>query len=325
MSEVLAIESASADLSSDDDDELASIFSDPDDEELTPRRRGLSCGMVSKSKSDSFCDCLKKKREKFCVCGEENTRFEWVWDDESKSAASCIKDDFREVMFHIDYSCGTAAVRGTMPMKNDQYFWEIKMTTPVYGTDMMIGVCTGDLDLNHCRHIFCSMIGLDSNSWGMSYSGQIQHKQIKESYSSKFGQGAIIGVHLDMWHGTLSFYRNRKPLGVAYHGLQGRILYPIVSSTAARSGMKVISNSSFPTSLQFMCCQIMRKVIPSHLDVLKEVSLPPGLRGFLENNVRWLLKPCPAQSANKEKPKKRPAEESDSEEKPNTSTKRLKI
>lgn len=78
----------------------------------------------------------------------------------------------------------------------------------------MIGVCTGDLDLDHCRHVFCSMIGLDSNSWGISYTGQIQHKQLKESYSSKFGQGAIIGVHLDMWHGTLSFYKNRKPLGV---------------------------------------------------------------------------------------------------------------
>lgn len=78
----------------------------------------------------------------------------------------------------------------------------------------MIGVCTGDLDLDHCRHVFCSMIGLDSNSWGISYTGQTQHKQLKESYSSKFGQGAIIGVHLDMWHGTLSFYKNRKPLGV---------------------------------------------------------------------------------------------------------------
>lgn len=70
-------------------------------------------------------------------CLLSTLEFEWVWDDDTKSAASCIKDDSREVMFHIDYSCGTAAVRGTMPMKNDQYFWEIKMTTPVYGTDMV--------------------------------------------------------------------------------------------------------------------------------------------------------------------------------------------
>jgi SPRY domain-containing SOCS box protein 3 len=46
-------------------------------------------------------------------------------------------------MFHIDYSGGTAAVRGNVKMHKDQYYWEIKMTTPVYGTDM---VCIGDLD-----------------------------------------------------------------------------------------------------------------------------------------------------------------------------------
>lgn len=324
MSELFAVESKSGEISSDEEEALSECSEpEPEDEDLMSPRVRASRGMPVVSKS--FCDCLKRGREKFCRCGEENTKFEWVWDDDTKSAASCIKDDSREVMFHIDYSCGTAAVRGTMPMKNDQYFWEIKMTTPVYGTDMMIGVCTGDLDLDHCRHVFCSMIGLDSNSWGISYTGQIQHKQLKESYSSKFGQGAIIGVHLDMWHGTLSFYKNRKPLGIAYQGLQGRTLYPVVSSTAARSGMKVISNSSFPSSLQFMCCQIMRKVIPPHLDVLEEVGLPPGLRDFLENNVRWLLQPCPPQSAiPKDKPVKRQQEDSDSEEGPSTSAKRLK-
>ena len=41
------------------------------------------------------------------------------------------------MVFHVDYSCGTAAVRGTIPMVEDQYYWEVKMTTPVYGTDMV--------------------------------------------------------------------------------------------------------------------------------------------------------------------------------------------
>ncbi|KAK3090883.1 hypothetical protein FSP39_015464, partial [Pinctada imbricata] len=245
--------------------------------------------------------------------------FEWVWDEASKSAASFIKEDMRGVMFHIDYSCGTAAVRGTMPMKSDQYFWEIKMTTPVYGTDMMVGVCTADLDLNKCRHGFCSMLGQGSDSWGLSYTGIIQHKQLKQPYTAKFGQGSIIGVHLDMWLGNLSFYLNHRPIGIAFRGLQGKTLFPVVSSTAARSGMKVICNSSFPTSLQFMCCQMLRKCIPRHLDVLKVVSLPPGLRDFLENNVRWLLQPCPPQGPPKEKNRKRTLDHSKSDEGPGPS------
>lgn len=63
--------------------------------------------------------------------------FEWIWDNPSKSAASFLKHDQREVVFHVDYSCGTAAVRGSQPMIEDQYYWEVKMTTPVYGTDMV--------------------------------------------------------------------------------------------------------------------------------------------------------------------------------------------
>ena len=66
-----------------------------------------------------------------------STDFEWFWDNSSKSSASCLKQDQREVVFHVDYSCGTAAVRGTVPMCEDQYYWEVKMTTPVYGTDMV--------------------------------------------------------------------------------------------------------------------------------------------------------------------------------------------
>lgn len=57
--------------------------------------------------------------------------------------------------------------------------------------------------------------------------------------------------------------------------------------------MKVIKCRSFKTSLQFMCCQVLRTVIPGHLDVLKVIDMPPGLREFLENNISWLLQPSP--------------------------------
>lgn len=113
--------------------------------------------------------------------------------------------------------------------------------------------------------------------------------------------------------------------GIAYHGLQGKRLFPIVSSTAARSGMKVIKCRSFKTSLQFMCCQILRQVIPGHLDVLKVIDLPPGLREFLINNIYWLLQPCPLESSDSQefgsrsRGTKRQYMGSDDEEGPSTS------
>lgn len=44
--------------------------------------------------------------------------------------------------------------------------------------------------------------------------GLLQHKGDKVKFSPRFGQGSVIGVHLDTWHGTLSFYQNRQFIGV---------------------------------------------------------------------------------------------------------------
>lgn len=42
------------------------------------------------------------------------------------------------MLFHPDYSCGTAAAKGSQPLTpGGEYYWEIKMTSAVYGTDMV--------------------------------------------------------------------------------------------------------------------------------------------------------------------------------------------
>lgn len=66
-----------------------------------------------------------------------STDFDWVWDDLNKSTATLLTCDNRKVNFHMEYSCGTAAIRGNKELADGQHFWEIKMTSPVYGTDMV--------------------------------------------------------------------------------------------------------------------------------------------------------------------------------------------
>ncbi|BFZ03818.1 hypothetical protein BsWGS_06857 [Bradybaena similaris] len=255
------------------------------------RRLAIVLGLRNEKslQTDTFCKCVANGWDRDCRCGEEDKYVEWVWDTVQRGDATSLKEQGSLVVFHEDYSSGTTAIRGLKAMDMDQHFWEIKMTTPVYGTDMMIGVGTKNVELNKYHNTFCSMLGSDLDSWGISYDGRVQHGGRKRKYCSRFGQGTIIGVHLDMWHGTLTFFKNRHSLGIAFGGLRGRTLYPMVCSTAARSGMRVISARSFPSSLQFLCCQILRQFIPSHLSVLDTLSMPPGLRSFLANNISWLL------------------------------------
>ena len=90
----------------------------------------------------------------------------------------------------------------------------------------------------------------------------------------------------------------------------------MVSSTAARTSMKIIKACSFKTSLQFLCCQTLRRIVPDNLDVLNAVALPPGLRAFLANNLSWLFRPselsgppCPSSKSAAQKRKHRIGEE----------------
>lgn len=67
---------------------------------------------------------------------------DWVWDEQYKSSGAFLSGDSRKVSFHSDYSCGTAAIRGHKELSEGQHYWEVKMTSPVYGTDMVSTIQT---------------------------------------------------------------------------------------------------------------------------------------------------------------------------------------
>uniref|UniRef100_A0A2K5Q6Z2 SPRY domain-containing SOCS box protein 3 n=1 Tax=Cebus imitator TaxID=2715852 RepID=A0A2K5Q6Z2_CEBIM len=241
----------------------------------------LFCDCAGQSEA-SFCSSLHSAhRGKDCRCGEEDEYLDWVWDDLNKSSATLLSCDNLKVSFHM-VSCGTAAIRGTKELGEGQHFWEIKMTSPVYGTDMMVGIGTSDVDLDKYCHTFCSLLGRDEDSWGLSYMGLLHHKGDKTSFSSRFGQGSIIGVHLDTWHGTLTFFKNRKCIGVAATKLQNKRFYPMVS-------MKVTRSCASATSLQYLCCHRLRQLRPDSGDTLEGLPLPPGLKQVLHNKLGWVL------------------------------------
>jgi SPRY domain-containing SOCS box protein 3 len=65
------------------------------------------------------------------------------------------------------FSSGTAAVRGDKPLSlNMHHYWELRMGSVLYGTDVSVGVGTKNVCYNSHTTRFVTLLGLDGNSWG---------------------------------------------------------------------------------------------------------------------------------------------------------------
>ncbi|XP_028136065.1 SPRY domain-containing SOCS box protein 3 [Diabrotica virgifera virgifera] len=238
--------------------------------------------------------CIEKCREKAklntdavqCKCIEDIGIFIWEWSPAHSSPDTKITNDNKDILFHPCYSSGTAAVRGTVPFeRNLHYYWEVQMTSNMYGTDVMVGVGTAKVVFSDWKFRFCSLLGIDSQSWGYSYHGLIQHNKLVRKYGSKFGLGSSIGVHLDMNRGTLEYFLNRKPLGIAFTGIKNQELYPMVSSTAAQSAVRLTCAVSEESTLQMLCLGFIAK----HKNLYQSYQQIPGLKRLYERKYFWIV------------------------------------
>jgi len=101
---------------------------------------------------------------------------------------------------------------------------------------------------------------------------------------------ATIGVLLDRWKGTLEYYLNGEHLGIAFRGIpRDAVIYPAISSTAARGGFKLVSAKSFCTSLAFECIKMACAMEQDdRLNFLERLSCYPGLAATVKQNYSFL-------------------------------------
>lgn len=228
----------------------------------------------------SFCECEFDPDNVQCLCGEEFDAGEWCWEEPSSHSPVRLSCNQREVLFNPTVSVGTAAVKGTVPFTaGRQYLWEIKMLSTIHGTDVVVGVGTAHVNLAAYSQKFIALLGNDSESWGLSYRGDIIHAGIRTAYGPHFGKGSIVGVHLNMWTGTLEFYLNRRRLGVAFKLMKNQILFPMISSTIGNSSMRLVTTMSWPASLELSCLQSI-SAMPQLCDI-------PGLRAMWGKTFWW--------------------------------------
>ena len=124
---------------------------------------------------------------------------------------------------------------------------------------------------------FVDLIGRDDQSWGLSYKGKIWHNGQVQHYCEPFYDSTVIGVLLDMDAGTLSYFMNGRPLGVAFTGLCDKAseLYPIISSTSTLSEIELCDSTCRYVSLQDQCRMTIAKLV--NKDKIDFLPLPRGI------------------------------------------------
>lgn len=77
----------------------------------------------------------------------------------------------------------------------------------------MVGIGVPEMNTRKYLTMFSSALGEDNMSWGLSYRGNIIYNgRLTHVSNGAFKRGDIISCFLDMWHGTLTFFINRKPI-----------------------------------------------------------------------------------------------------------------
>ena len=216
---------------------------------------------MDNSNSNSFCSCLKSTHiwptdRLLCDCGEmsagDDDTFDWNFEGGELTETACVRLGGRGINFlhaswrsekakvkvlilKLKHKCsffseGNAVCRGNSPLSPDcLHFWEIKPDVEVYGNAAVIGIATSNFDVVSATRSYHSGLGKDQDgeSWGYNYGGEWIHKSTvtfsqKKVFPRHWGVGSIIGVLLDRCKGTLEYYLNREPLGVAF---RGKIVY----------------------------------------------------------------------------------------------------
>lgn len=164
------------------------------------------------------------------------------WNSKDKSVNVFVKDDDLTMHRH-PVAQSTDGVRGKVGFSRGLHCWEIKWSTRQRGTHAVVGVATADAPLTCVG--YRSLVGSDDNSWGwdlgrnkLFHSGKY-HRDEKSGCKvyptfldadENFVVPEKLLVVLDMDEGTLSYVADGQYLGVAFSGLKGKTLYPVISS-----------------------------------------------------------------------------------------------
>lgn len=229
---------------------------------------------------------------------DTSTQHQYAWNPEDRSLNLFIKDEDRLTFHRHPVAQSTDCVRGKMGFARGLHAWTIRWPLRQRGTHAIVGVSTCQAALHAVG--YTALVGSDAESWGWDLGrGKLYHDRKSQTGSAPsypchqrgedeetFSVPEEVLVVLDMDEGTLGFCANGQYLGVAFRGLKGRRLYPIVSAVWGHCEvtMKYVNGlEPEPLPLMELCRRAARQALGRHrIHHIPSLPLPQTLKNYLQ-------------------------------------------
>ncbi|XP_075954643.1 SPRY domain-containing SOCS box protein 4-like [Anarhichas minor] len=230
-------------------------------------------------------------------CAGLETQLRHAWNPEDRSLNIFIKDDDKLTFHRHPVAQSTDCIRGRGGYTRGLHVWRIHWPSRQRGTHAVVGVATSEAALHSVG--YTALVGSDCESWGWDLGrNRLYHDSKNRSHSSlpsypcflepeeSFTLPDSLLVILDMDEGTLSFMADGQYLGVAFRGLKGKKLYPVVSAVWGHCeiAMKYINGlDPEPLPLMDLCRRAARLALGrERLQEIESLPLPQSLKGYLQ-------------------------------------------
>uniref|UniRef100_G3PS26 SplA/ryanodine receptor domain and SOCS box containing 4a n=1 Tax=Gasterosteus aculeatus aculeatus TaxID=481459 RepID=G3PS26_GASAC len=174
-------------------------------------------------------------------CAGPEAQLRHAWNPDDRSLNIFIKDDDKLTFHRHPVAQSTDCIRGRVGYTRGLHVWRIHWPSRQRGTHAVVGVATSQAALHSVG--YTALVGSDCESWGWDLGRyRLYHNSKNRAHSSLPSYPCFLEpqeslvlpdsllVVLDMDEGTLSFMVNERYLGVAFRGLKGKKLHPVVSA-----------------------------------------------------------------------------------------------
>lgn len=215
-----------------------------------------------------------------------------AWNPQDRSLNIFVKEDDPLTLHRHPVAQSTDCARGKVGYSRGFHVWQLTWPTSQRGTHPMVGVATKEAPLQKAG--YTSLVGSNCESYGLDLNknkcyhdslltrGWTYPNQAFSRTRSNFKFPDTFYCILDMDEGFMAFATQDQYLGVAFEGLKGKTVFPIVSAVWGHCEIKlqyIGGLEPIPRQLMDAC----RRTIRAHVSTNRasELCLPPRLQQYL--------------------------------------------